>query len=76
MSEAMHCPSCGRRLPPAQGGNQVELQACGRYALPVPHVGLCFPTDDKGGFAVRWSTRPVQTSRHAPHDETIDRRRA
>lgn len=58
---AMACPDCGRPLPPHQG-MLPEVQGCGRLAVPVPHVGLCVPTDMRGGFAVRWTTRPVQKS--------------
>ncbi|GJE51482.1 hypothetical protein GOFOIKOB_4541 [Methylobacterium tardum] len=59
------CRTCGRPLPRTED-DQAERQACGRQALPVPHVGLCFPTDGRGSVVVRWSTRPVQTSRHDP----------
>lgn len=59
---SLNCPDCGRPFPPHQG-MLPEIQGCGRLAVPVPHVGLCFPTDDRGGFAVRWTTRPAQTSR-------------
>lgn len=59
------CQTCGRPLPQGDDG-AAERQACGRQALPVPHVGLCFATDDRGSFIIRWSARPVQTSRHDP----------
>ena len=59
---AMACPDCGRPFPPHQG-MLPEIQGCGRLAVPVPHVGLCVPTDDRGGFAVRWTPRPAQTYR-------------
>ncbi|WP_156394077.1 hypothetical protein [Methylobacterium sp. Leaf94] len=62
------CKTCGRPLPQA-GDGPAERQACGRDALPVPHVALCFATDNKGGHVVRWSSRPVQTSCNAPRDE-------
>ncbi|KQO68511.1 hypothetical protein ASF22_19880 [Methylobacterium sp. Leaf87] len=62
------CQTCGRPLPRTED-DPIERQACGRLAIPVPHVGLCFPIDNKGGHLVRWSSRPVQTSRNAPRDE-------
>lgn len=65
---ALTCQTCGRPLPRTED-DPIERQACGRLAVPVPHVGLCFPTDDRGGHVVRWSTRPVQTSRNASGDE-------
>lgn len=59
---ALTWPDCGRPFPPHEG-MRPELQGCGRLAVPAPHVGLCFPVDDRGDFKVRWSARPVQTSR-------------
>ncbi|KQP90788.1 hypothetical protein ASF57_23565 [Methylobacterium sp. Leaf117] len=58
---ALVCPDCGRPFTP-HDGHIPELQGCGRLAVPTLHVGLCLATDDRGGFKVRWSTRPVQTS--------------
>ncbi|MCE4222140.1 hypothetical protein HCU64_00100 [Methylobacterium sp. C25] len=62
---ALVCPDCGRPYPPHEG-MRPEIQGCGRLAVPVPHVGLCVATDDRGGFAVRRSTRPIQTSLSLP----------
>lgn len=58
---ALNCPDCGRPFPPHQG-MLPEIQSCGRLAVPVPHVGLCIATDDRGGFAVKFTTQPIQTS--------------